>query len=1205
MMPTLTIMKLSSLFLSWSLLSQSSAFYYDTPEDCSWTPLGDSENSVYLTCKLTSINSRLERTNFSVIPSESTRGLRIYCTESHLGSLEAAGFSSLNLLEELVIDGCALDSLPSDAFRGLVSLKRLTVNTRNLSVLKLQQDSFSHLHKLERLDLSQNSIREFPAGEICKLSQLTHFNLSSNEIGSIFDLGLQHQACSMPHLRILDLSSNEITSLDSNCLPASLQELRLQKNFIRFIAPDVFSNSSIKIIDMSNNQINHLPSQLLHNVPLQELHLANNTLSSLPSNVLDGQKQLELLDLSGNLLSSSVLTPSLTRDMFSLLEIDLSNNLIEEISQDFLATFPNLQVLKLAANKVSALNMSPSLFQLRELDLSSNRLVKIVSDYLTGLESLTHLNLANNQIQTIHSATFKNASQILVLDISDNQLMRLPESLKYLTNLQTLDIGGNYIQDITQEDSPLSSMESLWRLQLHGNRIRNISHDVFTNLKTLQIIDLSRNEITSMERGTFDQNKLLRAIRLDGNQIREIDGVFSNLPELIWLNISENHIKNFDYALVPRTLSWLDISHNQVQKLGNYFDLSADLSLSYLNAGFNQLTSLGPINVPDKVETLLLNDNTIAQVEPYTFFKKSQLVKVDLSVNEISSITQTSLRLSSEILDTPQFLLGGNPIICDCEMQWFKSINDNNNNIQRYPVIADLESIYCKLVYTTQQAFIPLVEARNDQFLCSYQTHCFSLCQCCQFDSCDCEMTCPDGCNCYHDNSWSKNIIQCSSNQFTQLPESLPMDATEIFLDGNNFGDLKSHTFIGRKNLRILHLNHSRIDKIENQTFNGLKSLTVLHLENNNIQALQGFEFSGLSHLRELYMQNNRITSIAENTFKALKSLEVLFLHGNVIVDFPVWQLVANPYLVGIKLAENLWSCDCEFMQKFRGYLKVFSSKVYDAEEISCISNEAIGPSTIKMTAFEMTACQEQISAIAKNQVGDKPVNDYTPLMIATLASFAVIIVLAMVIFAFRNSIRVWIHSKYGVRMFESLESKMETGKLFDAYISYSAADDIFVRQVMSGELEMTGSYRVCLHHRDLPGNTVLADTVIRASEAAQRTIVILSPNFLKTEWSRYDYKSGLLQAVNNGSRKVIFVLLGNMENNQLDPNLRLLLKNNIVLQWGDNLFWEKLRYSLPDQTQQAQPQVPGSTYSGSTYNRPPHQFNKNLHGQVNAALHM
>merc|ERR1712241_428584 len=278
----------------------------------------------------------------------------------------------------------------------------------------------------------------------------------------------------------------------------------------------------------------------------------------------------------------------------------------------------------------------------------------------------------------------------------------------------------------------------------------------------------------------------------------------------------------------------------------------------------------------------------------------------------------------------------------------------------------------------------------------------------------------------------------------------------------------------------------------------------------------------------------------------------------------------------------------------FQGWLQVFRTKVLDTEEVTCVSNDAVAGDN-KMIEYEMSACQEQLSVMAKNQVGEAPVNDYTPLMIATLASFAVIILLAMIIFFFRNPIRVWVHSKYGVRVFESLESKMEAGKLFDAYLSYSAADEMFVRQVMCGELEVGSNYRVCLHHRDLPGSTVLSDTVIRASEAAQRTIVIVSPNFIKTEWSRYDYKSGLLQAVNNGTKKVIFVILGNIDNSLLEPNLRLLLKNNIVLQWGDGLFWEKLKYSLPDQTQQAQPQVPGSTYSGSTYNRPPHQFNKNL----------
>ena len=185
----------------------------------------------------------------------------------------------------------------------------------------------------------------------------------------------------------------------------------------------------------------------------------------------------------------------------------------------------------------------------------------------------------------------------------------------------------------------------------------------------------------------------------------------------------------------------------------------------------------------------------------------------------------------------------------------------------------------------------------------------------------------------------------------------------------------------------------------------------------------------------------------------------------------------------------------------------------------------------------------------------------------------------------FRNSIRVWVHSKYGVRMFTSLESKAESGKLFDAYLSYSPVDETFVRQVLSPGLETGNRFQLCLHHRDLPANTVTSDTVVTASAAAQRTIILLSNNFLKTEWGRYDYKSGLLQAVNNGSKKIVLVVLGSLEGSLLDPNMRLLLKTNIVLHWGEQLFWEKIKYLLPDQAEhRAQPQTPSaySTYRSS-----------------------
>ena len=64
---------------------------------------------------------------------------------------------------------------------------------------------------------------------------------------------------------------------------------------------------------------------------------------------------------------------------------------------------------------------------------------------------------------------------------------------------------------------------------------------------------------------------------------------------------------------------------------------------------------------------------------PYTFFKKSKLKKVDLTVNQVEAIDRNALRLSdldnqSQVL-RPQFLFGGNPIKCDCHMAWFKSIN--------------------------------------------------------------------------------------------------------------------------------------------------------------------------------------------------------------------------------------------------------------------------------------------------------------------------------------------------------------------------------------------------------------------------------------------------------------------------------------------------------------------------------------------------
>jgi hypothetical protein len=60
----------------------------------------------------------------------------------------------------------------------------------------------------------------------------------------------------------------------------------------------------------------------------------------------------------------------------------------------------------------------------------------------------------------------------------------------------------------------------------------------------------------------------------------------------------------------------------------------------------------------------------------------------------------------------------------------------------------------------------------------------------------------------------------------------------------------------------------------------------------------------------------------------------------------------------------------------------------------------------------------------------------------------------------------------------------------------------------------------------------------------------------------------------------LIVIVLGDISGRDVDPDLRLYLKTNVVLHWGDKLFWQKLRYALPDpaQSKQSRPAVSKAT---------------------------
>lgn len=1184
---------------------------YEAPDDCQWSvrepAVVGALEEVALTCKLRTINSEFDTTNFSVIPSEHTTSLRIECSDMIMSrsSLDERSFAHLTRLRELVLDHCKLGRWPAGVLTGLRDLRNLTVRTRNTDwpamSLDLAPESFMPVRQLERLDLSYNNMWSFPENIFCPLTNLVSLNVSENRLQDVSDLGFREKAPSPPQplisvpedgipqhnprpdppvvspcsldIQVLDTSFNHFVLIPSTGFSVlrRLRELYIHNNEISMVADRALAGlKSLQIFDLSNNKVVALPPELFKDCAnsIKEIYLQNNSISVLAPGLFSNLDQLLALDLSKNHLTSAWINSETFSGLIRLVLLNLSHNRISKLDTTFFKDLYTLQILNLEHN---LLEMIPAdtfapMNNLHTLLLSYNKITYLDAYSLNGLYVLSLLSLDNNLLEGVHPEAFRNCSSLQDLNLNGNVLSAVPLALKDMRLLRTVDLGENSISVL--DDPGFRGMTNLYGLRLIGNQISSISKSAFSDLPSLQILNLARNRIQKVEHGAFESSANLQAIRLDANLLTDINGLFVDIPSLLWLNISDNQIEWFDYALVSRGLQWLDLHKNNIRELGNHYGLDVELKIQTLDASFNKLTKVNAAAIPNSVELLFLNDNLISIVEPHTFLKKTNLTRVDLYANQIVSMDLNALRLTPVDPERalPEFYIGGNPFQCDCTMEWLQRIN-KLDHLRQHPRVMDLESIYCKLLYNRDRSYVPLIEAESSQFLCTYKTHCFALCHCCDFDACDCEMTCPTNCTCYHDQSWSANVVECSDVGYTEMPSSIPMDATEVYLDGNNFGELSSHSFIGRKNLKVLYANNSNIAAIYNHTFSGLRRLTVLHLENNHIKELLGFELATLENLRELYLQGNRIHYIDNRTFLGLKQLEVLRLDSNRLVHFPVWQFSLNPYLVEIGLSENQWSCDCQYLQKYRSWLQVNFGKVVDAWRIVCVFDNrtnALGPPLADFNA-SCAAYAGGSRAVVESQV----INDYLPLFLVTISVFLASVAIVCSAFYYRRELRVWIYSRCGLRMCyktTAFEEQQDKDRLFDAYVSYSVKDETFVNQVLAPGLEAGDpGYRLCLHYRDFNVSAYVADTIIEAVESSRRTIVVLSKNFLHNEWCRFEFKSALHEVLKDRRRRLIIVLTGELPQRDLDPDLRLYLKTNTVIECGDRQFWQKLRFAMPD----------------------------------------
>ena len=465
-----------------------------------------------------------------------------------------------------------------------------------------------------------------------------------------------HQISELPYslprknrLVILDLSGNSI-----NCLPTKLKrlvKLILAKNGIIEI-PEQFEQAfqnmkKLQHLDLSFNQLTILPNYFTSLTSLRRLELCSNRLSELP-NFSPG---IEIIDISQNRFTK---LPKLSS---SVLIVIANFNYIKELD----SFVNNVKLLSLSMNKITTIK-SCLLFQyLQTIDLSMNRLESL-PDFKFVAPKLTKADFSLNLLTEMpkFSKTLKD------LNISGNKIEEIPDILDLYPNLISLRASSNqirkvgklpkslqslYLQDNLLEETEPCKLEVLETVFLYNNQLKILPNWGKTLIKD-GFLSCNKLESLDLDNTMFDR-ALITKINVSGNLLTHIHPDVFDLPNLIYLNLSNNQISKIPKIISLSKLLFFNISENPIKKIK--FDLPLTLLSFYCSKC--ELTEL-PNSLEDcsNLSILICSNNKISKI-PYIpnlgclnasqnaiqeFPKIQKFIKhIDLSMNNIQKLPET------------------------------------------------------------------------------------------------------------------------------------------------------------------------------------------------------------------------------------------------------------------------------------------------------------------------------------------------------------------------------------------------------------------------------------------------------------------------------------------------------------------------------------------------------------------------------------
>ncbi|XP_072021786.1 uncharacterized protein [Amphiura filiformis] len=349
-----------------------------------------------------------------------------------------------------------------------------------------------------------------------------------------------------------------------------------------------FNSNYTKTLDLNYNSLKTITDRPFRNLlSLRYLYLADNQISVINNDAFYGLSQLESLYLQNNVNYLHIIGAPFEQTP-SLVQLDLSNNRIHDLSSTTFNGLWNLQTLDLSHNLIQTMpgGIFNHLQHLRLLDLSENFMKIIPSHAIASLHSLRTFDMNwslitlpyfGQEFSTLHNLTeimfaVSNDSVPTILTedtfrhLGDTQLKHLvfvfpwnavidKEIFNPLKYISDLEITGT-ADSILALQSLNTELENLTLDDLSLTTINATTFIPMWNLKSLKILGKRYKLEQSLQRiedASFQWFPSLKELSLKGNQLEYIDmNAFAGLNQLDKLDLSENSLATLPVAALTQ-----------------------------------------------------------------------------------------------------------------------------------------------------------------------------------------------------------------------------------------------------------------------------------------------------------------------------------------------------------------------------------------------------------------------------------------------------------------------------------------------------------------------------------------------------------------------------------------------------------------------------------------------------------------------------